>query len=1117
MMPTPTHGGGGGNAQHTTTNETQPQPQHWPQPPAPSAQALHLISALSNPEPPHVHIQALRVRDEALSASLSSYGELCLQLTYCLVGCDNPRLMLSRVHSLESWQQQDPQNFARLVQQQQQQEFDDALWIPFGQMAALVLKNALIRPPVNETDGRSMVLESGPLAEQIKETLLVALACQHSDLRSVASSVIAVTSVSHKQIQPTLHVRNWPQLIPALIRHLQPNEDHTCVQEGSLRTLLKMMEDGPTQLDQEELDALVPALLRFLNPNLPNESAKVHALKTLSTCMALPALPSALVLHFGSYLEALSALGTQDPSLEVRKWVCKSLVTMLELRTEYIQAHLDAVARFLLDCTAATGTLASVELALEACEFWLTFSSLDESVVTPAMMDTIQGLLTQLIPVLLRNMVYQHEQRVEILSRNELDLQTDRNSSEALRPVFHRSRVAHTKQPQPTTHSMNNNNDVDDDDEVDDGGYEQDDETGFDDADDDGNEWTLRKCAAASLDALANLYGAEPILPALLPELERGLAQNADPWIQEASILALGAIAEGCFDEMSRHLAQLHPYLMNHLDTTNSNPTPASPNTNDPATNLPQVSCIAAWTLGRYAPWAVQQVQSGTQGHLLAHMTEVFLHRLTTDPNRRVQVAVCSALSQVVEAAGDLLTPYLPHIYRALASVLSPVLLVSGRTLLLVLDLLGNLADCCGPSIAEGNLPSLYVPPILQLWNQLATHDPTDRTLLPLMECLASIAMTSGKNFQPFALECFESAMAIIEAVQLILASNAGASTTGRDHHPIAENEEDADPIICATDLLDGLVEGLGANFPALIASSQRFGGSGNPHHFVSVVHTLCQHDVAGVRMSALALVGDLAHSAPQVLESVLPQLLQQSLLVNMDPIQPTVCNNAVWATGEICVRCQGLQPQPLEPFVPTLMQNLIALLMGNGVVVGGSLGSGPANHNGNNSINTTTRGCDIPGVVENAATCVGRLAKVNPVFVAPDLSRFLTGWCDGLAKIGDADERRDAFQGFIQVLYTNPQAIAQAAVNVPDAVACILFAVITWHMPPELPDRSIVLLNGGEYSFLPFPPHEVELAASVRGLVHEMKKFVGEEVWHTVQKNLPVNVRRLFREQYQM
>jgi hypothetical protein len=43
----------------------------------------------------------------------------------------------------------------------------------------------------------------------------------------------------------------------------------------------------------------------------------------------------------------------------------------------------------------------------------------------------------------------------------------------------------------------------------------------------------------------------------------------------------------------------------------------------------------------------------------------------------------------------------------------------------------------------------------------------------------------------------------------------------------------------------------------------------------------------------------------------------------------PAVCSNAVWAIGKVCARCRE-NPALLEPFAPSLLQNLIALLMGN-------------------------------------------------------------------------------------------------------------------------------------------------------------------------------------------
>ena len=300
---------------------------------------------------------------------------------------------------------------------------------------------------------------------------------------------------------------------------------------------------------------------------------------------------------------------------------------------------------------------------------------------------------------------------------------------EQVRPVFHKSRAKHG--------GDDDSDDGDDDDDMD---------------DDEGNEWTLRRCSAASLDALAEFYGPEPILPPLLPVLEKGLSAT-DPWVQEASILALGAIAEGCREAMIPHMMQLHPFLMTHLAA------PESPDT------LPQVKSIAAWTLGRYSSWVVEQVQSGAQGHLLAHMTEIFLARLC-DKNRRVQVACCSAFGVVIESAGDLMVPYLEPMFQNLVPAL---LRYQGRSLHILIDTFGIIADYVGAAIGESSLPNIYIPPLLQMWDGIAKHDPSDRTLLPLMESLASIAIVCGANFQPYALETFNNAMCIIESVMLAL------------------------------------------------------------------------------------------------------------------------------------------------------------------------------------------------------------------------------------------------------------------------------------------------------------------------------------------------------------
>lgn len=1006
-------------------------------PPPPNGQVLSLVSALNQTENHDLHVQAIRHRDESLSASSESYGNLCLQLGFLLVGSDQPHQIVQRIESsqMDVWRQTDGNTALRL-------QSDLHLWIPFGQMAGLILKNALLRPPISTTH-RPMCLEI-EFADHVKETLLYGLSLNHIELRNVISSIIATSSVSPDGVQPYLHISQWPQLMHALLHNLQPNNSNPNSLQGSLSTIRKMMEDGPNEIPTHHLDTLVPLLLHLFRSN--DESSKVAALQSLVACLSSGLVPSALLIQFSDYLQGLSQLAT-DPSVQVRKWVCRSINTLLEHHTQYLAPQLPAVCQFMLQSTTVShhqqGSSAisnDDEVAMEACEFWLLFATLDEHVMTSEMIDVVQHMLPQLIPVLLNNMVYSEEQRIDLVARNEMDME-EQQPHQAMKPVFHRTKRKHDGA------GGEEDGDMDDDDD--------------DDFDEDDNEWTLRKYAGASLDSLANVYGAEFILPPLLPSLQQGLS-SSDPWIQEASILALGAIADGCREEMSEHMVELYPYLMNLLAT------PESPQ------QLPQVKSICAWTVGRYAGWAIEQVQSGAQGHLLAQMTEVFLQRLQ-DRNRKVQVACGSALGVLMENAGDLMAPYLEHIYPALVSAMSRY---QGRSLIIIFDTLGIMADYCGAIIGERDLPKLYVPPMLQMLHGILMHDPSDRTLLPLMESLASISLSCGMNYQPYALETFENAMGIIEQMQLILATTENVA------------DEDADPIVCAVDLLDGLCEGLGGNFVALVSSSSRFA-----QHFTSVLHAMCKHQSLGVRMSALALLGDLARNAPTLIEPALPQLLQEAI-ANIQPNQQSMdsslCNNAVWSIGEICVQC-GQNAAPLEPFASSLMQHLISLLMGNGM----------------------GRGTGVPGLAENAAACVGRLASVNPQFVAPELPRFLLGWCDGMAKIVDQTERRDAFNGFCRAVYANPQAIQQATANASDAISSILFAIVSWHVPPETHADEADDFLSGDYGFQPFPATEGELGTRLAQLLRDIRTSAGEDVWKRVENQLPVNVRRLLRETY--
>lgn len=107
------------------------------------------------------------------------------------------------------------------------------------------------------------------------------------------------------------------------------------------------------------------------------------------------------------------------------------------------------------------------------------------------------------------------------------------DKEEDIKPRFHKSKTHTMKATSANTNSSN---------ATENGTSEQteDEEEDYDDADDDStlSDWNLRKCSAAALDVLANVF-REELLPILVPILKETLFHH-DWDIKESGILALG-------------------------------------------------------------------------------------------------------------------------------------------------------------------------------------------------------------------------------------------------------------------------------------------------------------------------------------------------------------------------------------------------------------------------------------------------------------------------------------------------------------------------------------------------------------------------------------------------
>ncbi|XP_043920372.1 transportin-1 [Protopterus annectens] len=315
---------------------------------------------------------------------------------------------------------------------------------------------------------------------------------------------ILITTIASKG-----ELQNWPDLLPKLCGLLDSQDYNTC--EGAFGALQKICEDSAEILDSDILDrplnVMIPKFLQFFKHSSPK--IRSHAVACVNQFII--SRTQALMLHIDSFIENLFALaGDEEP--EVRKNVCRALVMLQEVRMDRLLPHMHNIVEYMLQRTQDPDE----NVALEACEFWLTLAE------QPVCKEVLSGHLIKLIPVLVNGMKYS-EIDIILLKGDVEEDESVPDSEQDIRPRFHRSRTVAQQHDEDGI-------DVDEDDDD------------LDDDDDNISDWNLRKCSAAALDVLANVF-RDDLLPHVLPLLKE-LLFHAEWVIKESGILVLGAIAE---------------------------------------------------------------------------------------------------------------------------------------------------------------------------------------------------------------------------------------------------------------------------------------------------------------------------------------------------------------------------------------------------------------------------------------------------------------------------------------------------------------------------------------------------------------------------------------------
>lgn len=306
----------------------------------------------------------------------------------------------------------------------------------------------------------------------------------------------------------------------------------TDTKQSVFYTLEKVTEDCPHKLDItiqgiNLLDHMVPEFIKFT----AHASSKIrnHSLQCLYSLASIRA--PQLSANIDAYIRCLFDRAS-DANPEIRRTVCSSLGLILTTRADKLVPEMSNVVDYMAYCTKSDDDT----VALEACEFWLTFAE-DAELKTH-----LQPFIGKIAPLLLEGMVYSEYDLMYLDVDEEDEAVPDKETD--IKPKGYSGKVhaSHeTNDPSADSGPSSKSREaadraLDDDDDDDDDYFDDDDE-------DDSGEWNIRKCSAAALDVMAVSFGGQ-MLEILMPHLQERLF--SDEWEKkESAILALGAIAEG--------------------------------------------------------------------------------------------------------------------------------------------------------------------------------------------------------------------------------------------------------------------------------------------------------------------------------------------------------------------------------------------------------------------------------------------------------------------------------------------------------------------------------------------------------------------------------------------
>lgn len=779
-----------------------------------------------------------------------------------------------------------------------------------------------------------------------------------------------ITAIIISSIFRKIGLNNWQNLLPNLLQLLDGDAGLNG-QIGSMEVLALITEDSCRLLDRDyqlnnqgdhfrPLESLVPRFISLIGSEAAvDPNVKANAIKCLVHCINIGSM--IIQVNLNKLMPVLFAQCQVANDPKVINQLTIIFCSILEQWPRELYENFNGIIQWMLHIISSTH---DEKLALNACEFLLSMVSNS----TPK--ELISPNLQEMVPLLLSRMVYSHDD-VLIMEAEDSKDQSAEDKDEDIKPQNVKSKE-HTVANNTSTKKNHTSGGGDSDSDSD-----SDDDDSDDDDDDDDAEfsyvWNLRKCSAATIDSLSNIFPIE-ILHLSFPIIKQNIQSSSWP-IRESSILTLGAISEAALEHASNELPELIAFLLECIKDSQ-----------------PRVRQMSSWTLGRYSTWVCSQAMNhGSFANYYQPTFEILLN-LALDNNKVVQESSCSAIADFIENSDDkLLSPMISVILTHFQLYFQRY---KRKNLLILYDTIQTFVEKVGDHLQSNQqYIDLLLPPLLTKWSNL---DDYDKDLWPLLECMSTIAANLGEAFINYSLPIYQRSIRILS--MCIEMDKMAKVQKGFD-------APEKDFIVSSLDLIDGLILGLSKHSMELIQQQQQQQQSNEKTYSLMELVLIClDDDDDDVRQSSFAILGDLAIHLCDLM--IKPYLQTIMVCINNEINNPSEYaiasrNNSIWALGEISIRIpRGEFEQYLKPMTLSILQII---------------------HNVQNDEDET--------LIENACITLGRFGIVNFTEIGPILklnggTKIIKLWFECMLNAIENEEKENTFIGMIQIINSCPELV---------------------------------------------------------------------------------------------